>query len=113
VILSRSEIRTAYWCLASMIRSRRHDVPTPVRDLFDRLDHEFHRMSQPRHETNADTVDPAQSRWIGSREAAALLGLQDRTIQRNAETLGGVLVSGVLVFDRATVVAHKDRLSDA
>jgi hypothetical protein len=112
--LSSSEIRTAYWCLAAMIRSRRHDVPRPVADLFNRLDTEFHRMSQPRHETNDDTGDPAQLRkWIGTSEAAALLGLQDRTIQRNAETLGGAKVSGVLVFDRATVIAHKDRLADA
>jgi hypothetical protein len=96
-----------------MIRARRHDVPRPVADLFDRLDTEFHRMSQPRHETNDDTGDPAQSRWIGTGEAATLLGLHDRTIQRNAEKLGGELVSGVLVFDRATVIAHKDRLADA
>jgi hypothetical protein len=111
--LSRSEVRTAYWCLATMIRTRRRDVPRPVADLFDRLDAELHRMSQPRHETTDDAGDPAQSRWIGTSEAATLLGLQDRTIQRNADTLGGEMVSGVLVFDRATVIAHKDGLADA
>jgi hypothetical protein len=111
--LSSSEIRTAYWCLAAMIRSRRHDVPRPVADLFDRLDTEFHRMSQPRHGATNNAGDPPQSRWIGTSEAATLLGLKDRAIQRNADTLGGEMVSGVLVFDRATVIAHKDGLADA
>ncbi len=111
--LSSSEIRTAYWCLAAMIRSRHRDVPRPVADLFDRLETEFHRVSQPRHETTNNTSNPAQSRWIGTSEAAQLLGLQDRTIQRNAEKLGGEIVSGVLVFDRAALIAHKDGLTDA
>jgi hypothetical protein len=109
--LSGPEVRVAYYCLATMIRARR-DVPGPVADLFDRLHTEFHRMSQPRHEITEETGDPGSSKWIGTSEAAALLGLHDRTIQRSAEKLGGEVVSGVLVFDRATVVAHKDRLTD-
>lgn len=108
--LSGPEIRTAYYVVATMIRARRRDVPDSVADLFDRLDTEFHRMSQPRHEISQDAGDPRKSsRWIGTSEAAALLGLHDRTIQRRAEKLGGEVVSGVLVFDRATVIAHKDK----
>ena len=110
--LSGAEIRVAYYCLATMIRTRRCGVPAPVADLFDRLDTEFHRMSQPGHAASEDVGDAPKSKWIGTSEAAALLGLHDRTIRRSAKKLGGELVCGVLVFDRATVVAHKDRLAD-
>ena len=56
--LSSSEIRTAYWCLATMIRSRRHDVPRPVADLFDRLDTEFH-VSARGHQNSCNTEESA------------------------------------------------------
>jgi hypothetical protein len=40
---------------------------------------------------------------IGSSEVAELLGVTRRTVQRNAEELGGQRVSGSWVFDRSHV----------
>ncbi len=110
--LSGLEVKTAYWCLATMLQSRRRDVPRPVSDLFDRLDFAFQRMSQPRHDVGAGAGDTGTSKWIGAAEVAELLGISARTVQRNYRAMGGELVSSVLVFDRAAVIAHREAVED-
>jgi hypothetical protein len=42
---------------------------------------------------------------VGTREAARLLGIHQRTVQRRAREYGGRLVRGVWRLDRATVEA--------
>lgn len=44
---------------------------------------------------------------IGSREAAELLKVNRRTVQRRAEALGGQRVSGSWVFDRDEIGAER------
>jgi hypothetical protein len=56
-------------------------------------------MSLQRQEIGADDEE-SDSGDIGSAEAARLLGVTRRTIQRNAECLGGQRISGAWVFDR-------------
>jgi len=45
---------------------------------------------------------------IGTDEAAELLKVTRRTVQRNAEALGGRQVSGAWVFDREAIGANLD-----
>jgi hypothetical protein len=111
--LSSNEVRVAYHCVATVIRARRQDISRPVSDLFDRLEAEFHRMLSPeRHGTDTGASDPESSR-IGAGQAAELLGLSTRTIQRNANALRGELVSGTWVFDRDTVLEYSERRRSA
>ncbi len=59
-------------------------------------------MSLQRQEFEADEGE-SNSDYIGVREAAGLLGVTRRTVQRNAIALGGQLVSGSWVFGRNEV----------
>jgi hypothetical protein len=54
-------------------------------------------MSLERQEFGSDDAE-SDSGNIGSGEVAELLGVTRRTVQRNAETLGGQRVSGAWVF---------------
>jgi hypothetical protein len=49
--------------------------------------------------------EESDSENIGSSEVAELLGVTRRTVQRNAETLGGRQVSGSWVFNKDEVGA--------
>jgi hypothetical protein len=64
-------------------------------------------MSLQRQEIGADDEE-SDSGNIGSAEAAELLGVTRRTIQRNAESLGGQRVSRSWVFDRNDIGANLD-----
>ena len=56
-------------------------------------------MSLERQEFGSDDAE-SDSGSIGTDEAAELLGVTRRTIQRNAELLGGQRISGAWIFDR-------------
>ena len=93
-----------------MTRGCRRDVPHQVSDLFSRLDIEFHRLLSPaRHEIDGHADDPGELRLLGAAEAAELLGISERTAQRNYKALGGQMVSGTCVFDRDTILKHARR----
>src|ERR1700729_1674581 len=55
-------------------------------------------MSLQRQDFGSDEEE-SDSENIGSTEAAKLLGVTRRTVQRNAESLGGRQVSGAWVFN--------------
>jgi hypothetical protein len=55
-------------------------------------------MSLQRQGIGRDAAD-SDSGNIGSHEVAKMLGVTRRTVQRNAESLGGRRVSGSWVFD--------------
>jgi hypothetical protein len=61
-------------------------------------------MSLQRQEIGSDEEE-SSSENIGSHEVAELLGVTRRTVQRNAESLGGQRVSGAWVFDRDDIGA--------
>ena len=71
-------------------------------------------MSAQRHED--DDCTPAEPSWRGhdstyidSAEAAELLGLSRRQVQRLANGLDSVRVGSIWMLRRATVLAHKAR----
>jgi hypothetical protein len=64
-------------------------------------------MSLERQEIEADDAD-SDSGNIGSGEVAELFGVTRRTVQRNAESLGGQRVSRSWVFDKNELGADLD-----
>jgi hypothetical protein len=85
--------------VAEWVRWGRPTPPTVVRarGILDRA--LTCVMSLERQEIHADGAE-SDSGNIGTDEAAELLGVTRRTIQRNAELLGGQRISGAWVFDR-------------
>lgn len=65
-------------------------------------------MSSARHEDDCDETQLDDDDLIGTAEAAALLGLSQRQVQRLQNDLGGVRPSGRLVFVRRQVVEYAD-----
>jgi hypothetical protein len=61
-------------------------------------------MSLERQEFGSDDEESSSGN-IGSGEVAELLGVTRRTVQRNAEGLGGQRISGSWVFDRDDIGA--------
>jgi len=55
-------------------------------------------ISLERHDIGPDGEESV-SENIGSHDVAKMLGVTRRTVQRNAESLGGKLISGSWVFD--------------
>lgn len=108
MILSGADVRAAYWCAAQVIRGRElhsHQVPPPVRALFDRLDAEV-RMSRARHESDSRTAQLGSDQLIGVNEAADILGWTKRKVQRHATDLDGKRVAGQWVFSRSAVIEY-------
>jgi hypothetical protein len=64
-------------------------------------------MSLERQDFGTDEEE-SDSENIGSAEAAKLLGVTRRTIQRNAESLGAQKVSGAWVLPRDEIGAASD-----
>jgi hypothetical protein len=64
-------------------------------------------MSLERQEFESDEEE-SNSGNIGSREVAELLKVTPRTVQRNAEDLGGQRVSGSWVFNKDEVIGATD-----
>jgi hypothetical protein len=109
VRLSNSEIRTAYWCLATMIRARRHDVPRPVADLYDRLDAEI-RVSACGQQSSCDTQD---SGTLSTMQVAEVLRRSEKWVRRHRELLGGHKDGDRWRYPRATVAEYEGRAADA
>jgi hypothetical protein len=65
-------------------------------------------MSLERHNIESDGEESSSENNIGSSEVAELLGVTRRTVQRNAESLGGQRVSRSWVFDRNDIGANLD-----
>jgi hypothetical protein len=84
--------------VAEWVRWGRPTPPTVVRarGILDRA--LSSAMSLGRQEIHAEVAE-SDSDTIGSDEVAKLLGVTPRTVQRNAESLGGQKVSGTWVFD--------------
>jgi hypothetical protein len=98
-------VRTVFDGLAeALVRFGRPMPPTVARarGILDRA--LTWAMSLERQEFESDDAD-SDSGNIGSGEVAELLGVTRRTVQRNAEALGGQRVSRSWVFDRDDIGA--------
>lgn len=65
-------------------------------------------MSSTRHEESCDYTELDHDDLIGTAEAAALLGLTQRQVQRLKNDLGGAQLSGRFIFARRQVVEYAE-----
>lgn len=104
--LSDDDIRGAYYCCAEVLRGRRlrgQPVPSWLRALYDRLDNEV-RASRTRQESGSAEPELKPDEWIGTAQAAVLLGWSRRRVQRRAADLDGQIVGGRWLFRESAVV---------
>lgn len=102
-------IRGAYYCCAEVLRNRRlsgQPVPAWLPTLYARLDAEV-RVSRARHEIGCQLRE-LEDEWIGTAEAAAILGWSQRRVQRRATDLGGQVVSGRWLFRESLLKDRND-----
>jgi hypothetical protein len=112
VRLRQDEVEAAYYAVAGFIRlceldPRRSKPPPPeVRRLYRKFDAAV-RVSPTRHESGCGAEDAGPSEvWIGSTEAARMVGWCPRQVQRRAlELCGQRTVGGCWVFPLSEVVA--------
>jgi hypothetical protein len=114
VKLGDQEIRAAYYCASEILRSRRlggQPIPAWLRRWYARLDAEL-KLSRTRQDFDAPAAElaAAQDLWIGTPEAAALLGWSLRQIQRRATDLEGRIIAGRYVFRESTVRTYAEEL---
>jgi hypothetical protein len=65
-------------------------------------------VSQLRQSEEDDPREWNEDNTIGAGEAATLLGCDRKTVQRNADRLGGRLIAGRWVFDRTQLEDMED-----
>ncbi|CAM4374741.1 hypothetical protein MB901379_00487 [Mycobacterium basiliense] len=110
--LSPDEIRAALYGLGEF-RDRRaimgRPVPPSITALLSRLE-TIHRcpmadvmadVSRTRHVSPGDATNSGE--WIGTKEAARMLGWHPRKVQRHAADLDGKHLGGRLWFQTRTV----------
>jgi hypothetical protein len=110
VNLSDDDTEWALYCVNELVdRRRRAGVPVLHRmvKLARRLDFAA-LMSRTGHESDVGATELEAECLIGSREAAAFLGLSTRQVRRLTADLDGEIVGGRLVFRRSTVVEYAE-----
>jgi len=111
--LRGDDLEAAYYAVAGFIRQccLIGRIPPPeVRRVYKRLDSHI-RLSQGRHETGSTATAEASSNeetWIGSRQAALILGWSKRQVQRHATELGGQITSGRWLFRESEVIDYAE-----
>lgn len=101
-------LHAAYHCAAEVIRRRRltgQPVPAWLRQHYAELDAAV-RMSRSGHESDSATAELEPVDQITANEAAAIVGKSKRQTQRLAADLGGRIVGGRWLFDRAAVTEY-------
>jgi len=117
VILTGPALVDAYYLINAGIRYTRRNGITPHR--FQALQNALGTAvakAQPGPCDVAPTPKPApseQEELIGAREAATILGLSKRQVQRIAHSLDGRLAAGRWVFDRNAVQAYRAHREEA
>ena len=109
------ETRAAYRLAADVVRAKnlhREPIEAWLTILYNRLETRI-RMSRARQETARGSAESdVQDGWIGSPQAAAILGWSKRQVQRLASDLDGRIASGRWIFRESVVREYKERMND-
>jgi hypothetical protein len=98
-------VRTVFDGLAEALVRFGRPMPATVARARGILDRALSSaMSLERQEIEPDTEE-SRAENVGTDKVAELLGVTRRTVQRNAESLGGQRVSGAWVFPRTELGA--------
>lgn len=107
------KVRVDYYCAAEVVRTRRRigqPIPGWLRRHYEQLEAEV-RMSRTRQQIGCDGPSlNMMDKWIGSPEAAAVLGWSKRQVQRHAADLDGQIISGRWLFREAAVRQYAEGL---
>jgi hypothetical protein len=113
MILDDEQTRAAYYTAAEVIRSRQRSgqpIPPWLKQHHALLDAAIRDDESRTRQRGAENGDQGrQSELIGTRQAAELLHLSSREVQRSAADLGGRLVGHGWVFSRDAVIMHARR----
>jgi hypothetical protein len=121
---ARVDASVAYYCVAAVIRGRQRTgepIPEWLRRHFEQLDAVIRdgssdsaaRASRSGHElsdhaTQLECDGSTSSELIGAREAAEILGLSKRQVQRLAGDLDGQVVGGRWLYKRTIVCEYAE-----
>ncbi|CAM4228709.1 hypothetical protein MB901379_03586 [Mycobacterium basiliense] len=108
--LSEDEAEQALYCANELI-DRRRGAGVPVPAWMIRLARRLDLTSavSPRgHEIDSGSAALEPEHLIGSKEAAAILGLSTRQTRRLRSDLDGEMISDRLYFNRDTVVEYAE-----
>ncbi|WP_406817398.1 hypothetical protein [Mycobacterium sp. M23085] len=109
--LSDGDVHGAYYCVSEVVRGRRRcgqPVPAWLRALYDRLDAAVRAArTRPQHVAEGEQSEVVD-KWIGSPDAAALLGWSKRQVQRRAADLDGQIAGGRWLFREAVVIEYAE-----
>lgn len=111
--LPADELRAAYYCAAEVVRRRQlvgQPIPEWLHRHFDQLDAEV-RLSRSGQEFDIAVGQlahsgPTSPSLISAHEAAQILGISKRQVQRLAADLDGQLIGGRWLFERETVETY-------
>lgn len=103
--LSDDDAERALYCVNELldrkIRAGAH-IPGWMRSLASKLDLAS-ALSSAGHQSDSGGEDLGPSPWIGSAEAADILGVHPRTVRRWRADLGGEIIAGRMVFNPRAV----------
>lgn len=102
--LNDDELRHLRYCVTFVMGQRTpYEVRPWLQRLYDRLESEL-RMSRLRHDFDCNETElEVKTKQISAREAAMILGVSTRQVQRIAADLDGARIDGRYVFDESVV----------
>ena len=115
MILDDDEVRQSLYCCSEVLRARRRGAG-PVSQWLVRLvrRYELEVATSRSRQPECDGVQPLKHEWIGTREAATVLGWTRRQVQRRAADLEGWKTSAGWIFPADVVLEYaQEGLSDA
>jgi hypothetical protein len=115
VNLSDDEKRQALFCCAEELRARAAGKPPGVQPWLARLVRRLElevAVSSSRHDDRDGSSRSKGDEWIGTAEAARILGWHPRRVQRHAADLDGRKFPTQLVFRESAVRDYAEGLTD-
>jgi hypothetical protein len=112
--LDDATVRTAFYCCSEVLRRRiRCGEPVP-QWLKDHHAHLYNAvvLSRPGHRPGAVEPELKAEKLIGAREAADILGMSKRQVQRLAADLDGQIIDGRWLFKERTVLTYAEARHD-
>lgn len=106
--LTRDELRVALYGLDTARRGHAavgRPVPQPVLALLRRLEtvHRTTRVEESTFRSGSPSLQDLQHEWIGTGEAAELLGISCRAVWRRRHDLDGQKINGRWWYPAATI----------
>ena len=113
--LTPRQWRQLLYCSAEELRERRAGKPPGVQpwnaELVRAVELEL-AVSLAGQENTDDESTLGHENWIGTEQAAEILGWHVRTVRRRRNDLGGRKVAGALVFRESVVRQYAEGLTD-